>query len=110
MIYRITRKDLLIIGCALFLLLTYTPAHAAPTPKPVAAHGNACYVQVIDTVINNIRVKGQYVVQTDGKTGTINLYSNGVYKTTISQLNTMWYVTNDLTAVVRGYDNGGIVC
>lgn len=108
--YTITRKDLLIFACILFLMITYTPAHAAPIPKPVAAQGNACYVQVIDTVINGVRVKGQYVVQTAGKTGTINLYSNGAYKTTISQLNTMWYVTNDLTAVVRGYDSGGIVC
>ncbi len=106
MIESITRKDLLIIACVLFLLSIYTPVHAAP----MAAHGNACYIQVIDTVINNIRVKGQYVVQTAGETGTINLYANGAYKTTINQMDTMWYVTNDLTAVVRGYDNGGLVC
>lgn len=110
MIESITRKDLLIIACVLFLLSTYTPVHAAPITRPVAAHGNACYVQVIDTVINNIRVRGQYVVQTAGKTGTINLYSNGAYRVTINQMNTLWYVTNDLTAVVRGYDNGGLVC
>jgi len=110
MIESITRKDLLIIACVLFLLSTYTPVNAAPITSPVAAHGNACYIQVIDTVINNIRVKGQYVVQTAGETGTINLYANGAYKTTINQMDTMWYVTNDLTAVVRGYDNGGLVC
>jgi hypothetical protein len=98
MIESITRKDLLIIACVLFLLSTYTPVNAAP----LKAHGNACYVAV--------RQRGQYVVQTAGETGTIDVYVDGSYATTISRKNQLWYATSDTKSVVRGYDNGGLVC
>ena len=78
----------------LALLATYTPVQAATR--------NACYVAV--------RSRGQYVVQTAGEAGTVNVYVDGSYATTISRLNQLWYATSSKTAVVRGYDKDGIVC
>lgn len=77
------------------LLATYTPtAHAAER--------NACYIAV--------RSRGQYVVQTAGEAGTINVYVDGNYVTTVSRKNALWYATADKDAVVRGYDSNGVVC
>jgi hypothetical protein len=76
------------------LLATYTPARAATR--------NACYIAV--------RNRGQYVVQTAGTAGTINVYVDGNYVTTVSRKNQLWYATADKQAVVRGYDANGIVC
>jgi hypothetical protein len=76
------------------LLATYAPAQAAAR--------NACYVAV--------RARGQYVVQTAGTAGTIDVYVDGSYVTTVSRLNQLWYATASKTAVVRGYDQSGLVC
>jgi hypothetical protein len=76
------------------LLATYAPAQAATR--------NACYIAV--------RARGQYVVQTAGTAGTIDVYVDGAYTTTVSRLNQLWYATADKDAVVRGYDKDGIVC
>ena len=76
------------------LLATYAPAQAATR--------NACYIAV--------RARGQYVVQTAGKAGTIDVYVDGSYVTTVSRLNQLWYATASKTAVVRGYDQSGLVC
>lgn len=67
-----------------------------------AAQRNACYV--------TSRERGQYVVQTAGKAGTIDVYVDGNYVTTVSRINQLWYATKSQTAVVRGYDQNGIVC
>ena len=78
----------------LALLATYAPAQAATR--------NGCYVAV--------RNRGQYVVQTAGTAGTIDVYVDGSYATTISRLNQLWYATANKDAVVRGYDQSGLVC
>lgn len=91
---KITRKELL--AGALALVLLATNMHQAQ------AASNACYVTSRDN--------GQYVVQTAGKAGTISVYVNGSYATTVSKLNQLWYATKDKKAVVRGYDNKGLVC
>ena len=57
---------LLIVFLLTALLATYTPAQAATR--------NACYVAV--------RSRGQYVVQTAGDAGTVNVYVDGNYVTT----------------------------
>lgn len=85
---------LLIVFLLTALLATYTPAQAATR--------NACYVAV--------RSRGQYVVQTAGDAGTVNVYVDGNYVTTVSRLNQLWYATADKDAVVRGYDQSGLVC
>lgn len=89
-----TRKDVIGFTLALALLFLQTPA--------AKAAGNACYV--------TSRSRGQYVVQTAGTTGTISVYVDGSYVTTISRLNQLWYATSSKTAVVRGYDSNGLVC
>ena len=71
-------------------------------PAPALAASNACYVQAL--------TNGQYVTQTSGKAGTIDVYVNGAYATTISRLNQPWYATKDKKARVRGYDANGLVC
>ena len=76
------------------LLATYAPVQAATR--------NACYIAV--------RNRGQYVVQTAGEAGTVNVYVDGSYVTTVSRLNQPWYATSSKTAVVRGYDQSGLVC
>jgi len=63
---------------------------------------NACYVTSTE--------RGQYVVQTGGDAGTIDVYVNGAYVTTISRKNVLWYATKDQTARVAGYDTAGRVC
>lgn len=89
------QQTLTALFLAIALLATYTPtAHAASR--------NACYVVV--------RSRGQYVVQTAGEAGTIDVYVNGSYVTTVSRLNALWYATADTKAVVRGYDSNGLVC
>ncbi len=76
------------------LLATYMPAKAAER--------NACYIAT--------RQRGQYVVQTAGTAGTIDVYVDGAYATTVSRKNQLWYATSSKTAVVRGYDSSGLVC
>jgi len=90
-----TRKDILAIALAATLLLI----DASGTQ---AAERNACYIAT--------RSRGQYVVQTAGTAGTIDVYVDGNYATTVSRKNQLWYATSSKTAVVRGYDANGIVC
>lgn len=68
----------------------------------LSAPANACYITSTH--------RGQYVVQTDGSTGTLNVYVNGEYATTVSRLNVMWYATKDKAARVAAYDSSGRVC
>ncbi len=72
------------------------------TPPAKATARNACYIAT--------RERGQYVVQTAGEVGTVNVYVDGNYATTVSRLNVLWYATSSKTSVVRGYDANGIVC
>ncbi len=90
-----TRKDILAIALAATLLLI----DASGTQ---AAERNACYIAT--------RQRGQYVVQTAGTAGTIDVYVDGAYATTVSRKGQLWYATSSKTAVVRGYDANGIVC
>ena len=78
------------------LLATYTPqaAHAAPT-RGTAPEG--CYI----TTLQN----GQYVVQTGGKTGTLNAYVNEKYATTIQKIGQPWYITKKKSDRVAVYNN-----
>ena len=85
-----TRKDLL--GLALTALLLLLPEQAQ------AASKTACYITTLKG--------GQYAVQTSGPTGTLNVYVNEAYVTTISKLNQAWYATKDKKARVAVYDNG----
>lgn len=87
-------QTLLAMLITTMLLATYTPAQAATR--------NACYVTTLK--------RGQYVVQTAGEVGTIDVYVDGSYVTTVSRLNALWYATADKTAIVRGYDSSGLVC
>lgn len=77
------------------LLATYAPPARA-------AERNACHIAT--------RQRGQYVVQTAGEAGSIDVYVDGSYATTVSRKNQLWYATASKTAVVRGYDANGIVC
>lgn len=79
---------------ALCLTLTALPVRAASR--------NACTVQPLRN--------GQFVTQTAGTSGTIAIYVNGKYATTIARLNQPWYATADKQARVRGYDQDGLVC
>lgn len=63
-----------------------------------AASKAACYITTLKG--------GQYAVQTSGPTGTLNVYVNEAYVTTISKLNQAWYATKDKKARVAVYDNG----
>ena len=72
------------------LLATYMPAQAATAAS--------CYITTLKG--------GQYAVQTSGKAGTLNVYVNETYATTISKLNQAWYATKDTKARVAVYDNG----
>lgn len=89
-----TRKDLLGLALAATLLLLAEQAQAAP----VQAKAAACYITTLKG--------GQYAVQTSGPTGTLNVYVNEAYVTTISKLNQAWYATKDKKARVAVYDNG----
>ncbi len=90
-----TRKDILaIMLAATLLIIDASGAHAAER--------NACYIAV--------RNRGQYVVQTAGTAGSIDVYVDGNYATTVSRKNQLWYATSSKTAVVRGYDSSGLVC
>jgi hypothetical protein len=75
---------------------------AAMLPMKASAARNSCYVSTLS--------RGQYVTQTSGTVGTIDIYVNGSYVTTISRLNQAWYATRDKKARVRGYDSNGLVC
>ena len=84
---------------AAFLIAALLATYAPPAQ---AATRNACYIAT--------RQRGQYVVQTAGTAGTIDVYVDGNYATTVSRKNQLWYATSSKTAVVRGYDANGIVC
>lgn len=73
------------------ILATYTPAQAKAAQP-------ACYITTLKG--------GQYAVQTSGTAGTLNIYVNEAYATTISKLNQAWYATKDTKARVAVYDNG----
>lgn len=68
----------------------------------LSASANACYTTSTH--------RGQYVVQTAGDAGTLNVYVNGEYATTVSRLNVLWYATKDKAARVAAYDGSGRVC
>lgn len=68
----------------------------------LSAPPNACYITSTH--------RGQYVVQTDGSAGTLSVYVNGEYATTVSRLNALWYATKDKAARVAAYDGSGRVC
>jgi len=67
-----------------------------------AATKNACYVQTLRG--------GQFVTQTAGVAGAISVYVDGVYATSTFSLSQPYYATSSKTAVVRGYDQNGMVC
>lgn len=86
-----TRKDVIAAALALWLMaVNMQPAQAAASAS--------CYITTLKG--------GQYAVQTSGKSGTLNVYVNEKYATTISKLNQAWYATKDTKARVAVYDNG----